>query len=45
MLNFDIVMNEEPKFDYAAFKAMAIQKLQSGEKLEGVDGILAPLAV
>lgn len=39
-------MEEKPKkekFDYTAFEADAIKRLQEGKKLEGKDGVLAPL--
>jgi len=36
-------MEEKPNFDYKAFEEEAIKKLQSGQPLEGKDGVLAPL--
>lgn len=34
---------QKEKFDYKAFEADAIKQLQEGKKLEGKDGVLAPL--
>lgn len=34
---------KKDKFDYKAFEADAIKQLQEGKKLEGKDGVLAPL--
>lgn len=34
---------EKEKFDYKAFESDAIKQLQEGKKLEGKDGVLAPL--
>ena len=34
---------KKEKFDYKAFEADAIKQLQDGKKLEGKDGVLAPL--
>ena len=34
---------KKEKFDYKAFEADAIKQLQGGKKLEGKDGVLAPL--
>jgi len=39
---FDINMEEE-KFNYELFEREAIEGLRSGKKLEGKDGVLAPL--
>ena len=36
-------MSKKEDFDYAAFEAEALKQLQSGGKLEGRDGVLAPL--
>lgn len=36
-------MSKQTEFDYAAFEAEALAKLQSGAALEGADGVLAPL--
>ena len=34
---------QTPKFDYAAFEAEALKQLKAGKRLEGKEGILAPL--
>lgn len=34
---------KKEKFEYKAFEADAIKQLQGGKKLEGKNGVLAPL--